>query len=158
MNTEEESGSVFFMLQGFIHVDPRVSCPSVPSRCQRTREQLEAEKKDLTTQLRVLDGQKKDIVDYLKRALLEKEEEVDELTERLERQRQAADEDREAQQMLHHGRMQELQSRVHELTTENRTLGEKCSKVYVCLRFKCIASLLFFSSQIMNCIIRCVEV
>lgn len=128
------------------HVDPSVSCSCVSSRCQLKCEQLEGEKKDLTTQLSVLDNQKRDIVEYLKRALLEKEEEVDELTERLERQRQAADEDRGAQQLLHDGRVQELQSRVHQLTTENQTLGEKCSKVYVCLWFKCIVSLLFFPS------------
>lgn len=83
----------------------------------------------------MLENEKKDIVEYLKRALLEKEEEVDELTERLESQQEAADEDRDARQLLHNGLMQELQNRVHELATENGTLGEKCNTVSV---FTCI--------------------
>lgn len=81
----------------------------------------------------MLENEKKDIVEYLKRALLEKEEEVDELTEQQERQRQAAEEDREARQLLHDGLIQELQNRLHELATENGTLGEKCDIVAVCL-------------------------
>lgn len=81
----------------------------------------------------MLENEKKDIVDYLKCALLEKEEEVDELTEQLERQRHAAEEDRNARQLLHNGLIQELQNRLHELATENGTLGEECSIVSVCL-------------------------
>lgn len=58
---------------------------------------------------------------------------MDELTEQLERQRQAAEEDGDARQLLHNGLIQELQNRLHELATENGTLGEERSIVSVCL-------------------------
>lgn len=100
---------------------------SLLSRYQLKCEQLEGEKEAITTQLSVLENEKKDIVEYLKRALLEKEEEVDELTERLEGHQRAAIEDRDAQQLLHNGQMQELQNHLNKLTTENEKLGETCN-------------------------------
>lgn len=108
-------------------------CASPTSRCQLKCEKLEGEKKELTTRFSALENEKKDIVEYLKCALLEKEDEVDELTERLESQRQAADQDRDSRLLLHKALIQELQSQVHELATENGTLGEICNILSACL-------------------------
>ncbi|XP_034064705.1 cilia- and flagella-associated protein 157 [Gymnodraco acuticeps] len=96
-------------------------------RYQLKCEALERQKKDLDCQCVILEKEKKDVVEYLKRSLLEKEAEVDELTERLEGQQRAAQQHGDSQQLTLTELRRELQGRVTDASSENKSLESRLS-------------------------------
>ena len=105
-------------------MNPYRLCPSSSDRCQLKCDDFEQQSKDYTSQYTSLEKDKNDIIEYLKHSLLEKEDEAEDLYLKLEAQGQAAEKDKEALQLEHAQKNQELQERIEELRGETKRLGE----------------------------------
>ncbi|XP_029295809.1 LOW QUALITY PROTEIN: cilia- and flagella-associated protein 157-like [Cottoperca gobio] len=89
-------------------------------RRQLECDELTKQNKNLASLYIALEIDHKDINVYLKSCVVAKEKEVDELAERLQSQQQAAEQDRETLQLQH---SQQLQEKIHELSSENSMLA-----------------------------------
>ncbi|XP_034546967.1 cilia- and flagella-associated protein 157-like [Notolabrus celidotus] len=86
-------------------------------RCQLRYDELEKQNDRLSSQQGALEKEKKDATEYLKCLATAEEERVAELKEQLQVQDQAAQRDREALELQHSQRRQELQELLQELET-----------------------------------------
>ncbi|XP_034026696.1 cilia- and flagella-associated protein 157 [Thalassophryne amazonica] len=121
-------------------------------RYQLKSDELQRQSKDLNCQFIRLEQEKKDISAYLKHSLLEKEARVEELMQSLDSLREAAEKDKDTLRLQHNHLRQELQDRIDELTSENKSLATKLASLaaFVEQKEQLVSSLASLEKQLVH--------